>query len=134
MICREKKGKYSFFFKWLQKFCNFVNFNDCIIFSLCNHWIIQNCKTLEIIWKKTAKNTKKFHFFTYKSIFLWMKNEYFQVYNVVNSDRNEQNLSEETIRIWNFLFSQKLWWKDCWKMPTIYLLTIAEIATLPKSE
>ena len=34
----------------------------------------------------------------------------------VYSDRSERDISDETIRIWNFLFSRKLWWKNCRKL------------------
>ena len=34
---------------------------------------------------------------------------------MVYSDRSELDLTDETIRIKNFLFSRKLWWKNCYK-------------------
>ena len=35
----------------------------------------------------------------------------------VYSNRSDLDLSAETIRIQNFYFSRKLWWKNCWKWP-----------------
>ena len=37
----------------------------------------------------------------------------------VRSDRSELDLCETTIRIQNFPFSRKLWWKNCWKLPKL---------------
>ena len=38
---------------------------------------------------------------------------------MVCSDRSEVVFSDETIRIQNFRFSRKLWWKKCWKLPKL---------------
>ena len=36
-----------------------------------------------------------------------------------SSIRYELDLSDETIRIQNFQFNRKLWWKNCWKCPRL---------------
>ena len=37
--------------------------------------------------------------------------------NKIYSDRSEVDLLDETMRIKNFYFSRKLWWKNYWKLP-----------------
>ena len=53
-----------------------------------------NNPTSEIIWKKTAT---KFIFFTLKEIFIDTK-IYFKILKMIDSDRPERNLSDETIK------------------------------------
>ena len=38
---------------------------------------------------------------------------------MIYSGRSELDLSDENIRFQNFRFSQKLWWKNCWKWPKV---------------
>ena len=39
----------------------------------------------------------------------------FLIWNMVYLDRPELDLSDESIRILNFHYSRKLWWKNCYK-------------------
>ena len=55
-------------------------------------------------------------FFTWKQIFVNTK-YFFLIRNIIYSNWSELVLSDETIRIQNFYFSEKLWCKNCWKLP-----------------
>ena len=37
-------------------------------------------------------------------------------WNRIYSDRSEQDLFDEAKIIWNFPFSQKIWWTNCGKL------------------
>ena len=49
------------------------------------------------------------------------KKIFFSNSNSVYSDRSELYISDEIIRIQNFLFSRKLWWQNCWKLPKLHV-------------
>ena len=75
--------------------------------------ITEHCKYFEKkICKKNQENLifdLKINFYSYTNIFL--------IWNTVDSDRSQLALPDEAIRIKNFYFSRKLWWKNCWKLP-----------------
>ena len=85
-------------------------------FLRCNHRNFQNHWSLEVFRKKLQKNMNilifhlKIDLYRWKKIFFQFKIEY------LYSDRSELDLSDEMIRIKNFPFSRKLWWKNCRKL------------------
>ena len=55
-----------------------------------------------------------------------------KVTNRIYSDRSELDLSNETIKIRNFHYSQKLCWKNCWKLPKCYVSEKRMVSKLSK--
>ena len=70
---------------------------------------------MKVIWKKHCIKKQKNLIFHLKIDFYGWNNIFF-MYNKVFSDRSELDLTDGTIRVQNFLFSQKSWWKNCWKL------------------
>ena len=65
------------------------------------------------VFRKNCK--KNLNIFIWKLIFIDEK-IYSLIWNRINFDNSELDLSVETIRIQNFHTSWKLWWKDYWKL------------------
>ena len=68
--------------------------------------------------KNTAKIKIIFYFFIYKWNFIHEK-MFLKIKNKVEYDRYDPDLPDETIKMLNFPFSQKLWWKNCWNLPKL---------------
>ena len=81
------------------------------IFPMQQSEFIKSVNFGSYLKKKCIQKLKTF-IFTYKLIFI-MK-IIFLICNKVYSDRSEIDLSHPTIRIQNFWFSRKLWWKNLW--------------------
>ena len=79
--------------------------------------IIRIYKPISKLWKGYEKKNciKNFKMFIYylKIDFYGWKN-IFLICNNVYLDRSELDLSDTTIRIQNFYFCRKLWWKNWW--------------------
>ena len=63
------------------------------------------CLWLNISWKS--------------KITIFLLCEFSYEFNFVHTHLWEREYSDETIRIQNFPFSQKWWWKNCWKLPKL---------------
>ena len=58
--------------------------------------------------------------------------KYFLIRNKVYSDRSELDLSDASIVIQNFYFSQKLWWKNWWNYSVADKRIVSELSKVLK--
>ena len=72
---------------------------------------------MDVIWKNCKENLKYFIF--HLKIDFYIQENILLIWNTVYPDRSELNLSDRTMRIQHFYFSQIIWWKNCGKLPKL---------------